>query len=101
MGLANPTTENTVITAGKYALIERERRFLLHELPPPLARNSEHIQIWDNYLEDTRLRLRKIRVPQTNEYRLKLTQKEPLTPGDFSRCHLTNIYLSAREYNRL
>jgi CYTH domain-containing protein len=100
MGAAYPTNENTVIPAGKldkYSCLERERRFLLAELPLP--RNSPHTQIWDNYLPDTNLRLRKMRAPERDEYTLKLTKKQPLAPDDFARCHITNLYLSADEYN--
>jgi len=85
----------------KYARTERERRFLLRELPEPLTRASEHVQIWDNYVTNTRLRLRKIRVPKTKEYVLKLTQKFAPAAGDFSRTTITNIYLSAAEYEVL
>jgi CYTH domain-containing protein len=87
--------------ANKYARTERERRFLLRELPEGLTRASEHVQIWDNYITNTRLRLRKIRVPKTKEYRLKLTQKFAPDSEDFSRTTITNIYLSAAEYNVL
>jgi CYTH domain-containing protein len=86
---------------GKYARTERERKFLLKELPEPLTRASEHVQIWDNYITNTRLRLRRIRVPKTKEYVLKLTQKFAPRPGDFSRTAVTNIYLSAAEYEVL
>jgi CYTH domain-containing protein len=86
---------------GKYARIERERRFLLEELPPMLTRASEHVQIWDNYITGTRLRLRRIRVPQTKEQRWKLTQKFAPDAADFSRTDITNIYLSAYEYEVL
>jgi CYTH domain-containing protein len=102
MGEAIPTIENTVIVeSGKYARIERERRFLLNEMPEPLTRASEHVQIWDNYITGTRLRLRKIRTPQTKEWRLKLTQKFAPAPIDFSRTTITNTYLSAYEYEVL
>jgi CYTH domain-containing protein len=83
---------------SKYALIERERRFLLRDLPEPLTRASEHVQIWDNYITGTRLRLRRIRVPQTKERVWKLTQKYAPDAPDFSRTVITNIYLSAAEY---
>jgi CYTH domain-containing protein len=86
---------------GKYARIERERRFLLRDLPEPLTRASEHVQIWDNYITNTRLRLRKIRVPKTKEYVWKLTQKYAPSPEDFSRTVITNIYLSPAEYEVL
>lgn len=86
---------------NKYARTERERRFLLLEMPEPLTRASEHVQIWDNYITNTRLRLRKIRVPKTKEYVLKLTQKFAPDLSDFSRTTITNIYLSPAEYNVL
>lgn len=84
--------------AGKYACIERERRFLLKELPEGLTRASEHVQLWDNYITNTRLRLRKMRVPATKEYTWKLTQKFAPDREDFSHNIITNIYLSAAEY---
>jgi CYTH domain-containing protein len=102
MGLAIPTVENTVVAAGqKYARVERERRFLLREMPEPLTRASEHVQIWDNYITGTRLRLRKIRTPLTKKWTLKLTQKYTPAPPDFSRTVITNTYLSAAEYEVL
>ena len=101
MGAAIPTTENTLLVESKYARVERERRFLLRELPEPLTRASEHVQIWDNYITGTRLRLRKIRVPQTRKWKLKLTQKFAPAPPDFSRTIITNTYLSAGEYQVL
>ena len=101
MGEAIPTVENTVIVESKYARVERERRFLLHEMPEPLTRASEHVQIWDNYLTNTRLRLRKIRTPRTKKWTMKLTQKFAPAHLDFSRTMITNTYLSAYEYQVL
>jgi CYTH domain-containing protein len=83
---------------GKYARIERERRFLLRDLPEGLTRASAHVQIWDNYITNTSMRLRQIRVPATKERRWKLTQKYAPAPPDFSRTVITNIYLSPQEY---
>jgi CYTH domain-containing protein len=101
MGAAIPTSENTVVVESKYARVERERRFLLREMPLPLTRASEHVQIWDNYITGTRLRLRKIRTPQTRKWTMKLTQKFAPAPPDFSRTIITNTYLSAYEYQVL
>ncbi len=101
MGAAVPKTENTLHVESKYARTERERRFLLRELPEGLTRASEHVQIWDNYITNTRLRLRKIRIPQTRQWKLKLTQKFAPEPADFSRTIITNTYLSAAEYEVL
>ena len=85
----------------KYARVERERRYLLRELPPGLRVNDPHAQIFDNYITGTRLRLRKIRDPQRREWTWKLTQKFAPDPPDFSRAVITNIYLSQYEYETL
>lgn len=82
----------------KYERTERERRYLLRELPPALKVNDPHAQITDNYITGTRLRLRKTRWPQTNEWTLKLTQKHAPAPPDFSRTLITSIYLNEYEY---
>ena len=82
----------------KYERVERERRYLLRELPPDLKVNDRHAQITDNYITNTRLRLRKVRWPQTNEWTLKLTQKHAPAPPDFSRTLITSIYLNEYEY---
>jgi CYTH domain-containing protein len=63
-----------------------------------LTRASRHTQIWDNYVTNTRLRLRKVRVPETKQYTWKLTQKFAPAPPDFSRTVITNIYLTQYEY---
>jgi CYTH domain-containing protein len=85
----------------KYARVERERRYLLRELPPGFDLKAEHAQITDNYITATRLRLRKSRWVPTNEWTLKLTQKHTPQPPDFSRTLITSIYLSEYEYEIL
>jgi CYTH domain-containing protein len=98
MGVAKLTDQNTIVPAeSKYARSERERRYLLHDLPEGLTRASPHVQITDNYLTGTRLRLRKVRNPQTNKWTVKLTQKFAPNPSDLARTTITNIYLSALE----
>src|SRR5947207_13134769 len=102
MGVAKLTNQNTILPAeSKYARVERERRYLLQDLPEGLTPASPHVQITDNYITGTRLRLRKIRDPQTNKWTLKLTQKFALNKSDLSRTILTNVYLNATEYNAL
>jgi CYTH domain-containing protein len=98
MGKAIINDENSLRVESKYARVERERKFLLRELPEPLTRASRHIQIWDNYITNTRLRLRKIRLPETRKYILKLTQKFAADARDLSRNLITNTYLSPAEY---
>jgi CYTH domain-containing protein len=98
MGVAKLTDQNTIVPSdSKYARVERERRYLLKDLPDGITRASPHLQITDNYITGTRLRLRKVRNPQTNKWSVKLTQKCPLDPENFSRFIITNIYLNALE----
>lgn len=102
MGVAKLTDQNTVIPAeSKYARVERERRYLLQDLPAGLTRPDPHVQITDNYITGTRLRLRKVREPRTNRWTVKLTQKFAPDPQDYSRTIITNIYLNALEVETL
>lgn len=97
MGVAKLTDQNTVVPESKYARFERERRYLLDDLPEGLTRASPHVQITDNYITGTHLRLRKVREPQTNKWRVKFTQKFAPNAADLSRTIITNIYLTAAE----
>lgn len=102
MGVAKLTDQNTIVPAeSKYARVERERRYLMQDLPEGLTRASPHVQITDNYLTGTRLRLRKVRDPLTNKWVVKLTQKFAPDPEDLSRTIITNIYLNALEVETL
>ncbi len=97
MGVAKLTDQNTIVPESKYARLERERRYLLPDLPEGLTRASPHLQITDNYITGTRLRLRKVRDPLTNKWTVKFTQKFAISPRDLSRTLITNTYLNARE----
>jgi CYTH domain-containing protein len=101
MGVAKLTDLNTLLQESKYARVERERRYLLQDLPADLSRASHHLQITDNYITGTRLRLRKVRDPQTNKWIVKFTQKFAPNPADLSRTLITNTYLNASEYEVL
>ena len=102
MGVAKLTDLNTIVPAeSKYARVERERRYLLQDLPEGLTRADPHLQITDNYITGTRLRIRKVRDPRTNKWTVKFTQKFAPKPGDFSRTIITNIYLNALEAETL
>ena len=97
MGVAKLTDQNTIVPQSKYARIERERRYLLQDLPEGLSRADHHLQITDNYLTGTRLRIRKVRDPKTNKWVVKFTQKFAPDPRDLSRTIITNTYLNATE----
>jgi CYTH domain-containing protein len=101
MGVAKLTDANTIVPDSKYARIERERRYLLPDLPEGLTRADHHLQITDNYLTGTRLRLRKVRDPRTNKWIVKFTQKFVPDPADLSRTLITNTYLNATEAETL
>lgn len=101
MGVAKLTDLNTVVPDSKYARVERERRYLLQDLPEGLTRADHHFQITDNYLTGTRLRLRKVRDPKTNKWIVKFTQKFAVNPEDLSRTIITNTYLNATEAETL
>ena len=102
MGVVSPADMKLAAHGGsRYARVERERRYLLRELPVGLKPSDPHTQITDNYVTGTRLRLRKVRTPETNEWTLKLTQKHTPEPPDFSRTLITNMYLSPYEYEVL
>lgn len=102
MGVAKLTDQNTVVPSeSKYARVERERRYLLQDLPEGLSRADPHVQITDNYITGTRLRIRKVREPRSNKWTVKFTQKFAPDPNDLSRTIITNIYLNALEAEML
>lgn len=88
------------IREGKYARVERERRFLL-ATPPALPAPTAGRQITDRYLPGTRLRLRRVEYLDSGACELKLTQKVPAGRPGHIRGLITNIYLSAAEYDLL
>jgi len=101
MGVAKLTDQNTIVPESKYAQVERERRYLLRDLPEGLTRADPHLQITDNYMTGSRLRLRKVREPRTNKWTVKFTQKISPNPNDLSRTLITNTYLNALEAETL
>ncbi|HXI23800.1 MAG TPA: hypothetical protein VNG71_07985 [Pyrinomonadaceae bacterium] len=101
MGVVRLTDQNVVVPSSKYARVERERRYLLRDMPEGLTRADHHLQITDNYITGTRLRMRKVRDLRTNKWVVKFTQKFAPNPNDFSRTIITNTYLSAIEAETL
>jgi CYTH domain-containing protein len=88
------------ICEGKYARIERERRFLLAGSPPPQAVTARR-HITDRYLPGTRLRLRRVDHLDSGDCVFKFTQKVPATRPGYIQGLITNTYLSAAEYDLL
>jgi CYTH domain-containing protein len=88
------------IRAGKYARVERERRFLLASAPLPAAVTASR-RITDRYLPGTRLRLRRAEDRSSGACEFKLTQKVPATRPGHIQGLITNTYLSPTEYELL
>jgi CYTH domain-containing protein len=89
------------IREGKYARVERERRFLLAG-PPPASAVTASRRITDRYLPGTRLRLRRAEcLDNSGACELKLTQKVPAGRPGYVQGLITNTYLSAAEYDLL
>jgi CYTH domain-containing protein len=101
MGVAKLTDQNTIVPDSKYTHVKRERRYLLNDLPKTMSRMDYHQQITDNYITGTRLRIRKVRDPDTNKWIVKFTQKFAPDPANLSRTMITNIYLNAIEAETL
>ncbi|MEO7672512.1 MAG: hypothetical protein ABIU09_00365 [Pyrinomonadaceae bacterium] len=79
---------------------EFQRIFLIEALPEPLTRASRHLQFFDNYIANTRMRLRSIRDPQTKAWTHILQQRFPANDEDLSCLKTAEIFLSESEYDR-
>jgi len=96
--IGTPAQES--IRDGKYARVERERRFLLAG-PPPASAITSSRSITDRYLPGTRLRLRRVDYPGDQACEFKFTQKVPAGRSGYVQGLITNTYLSASEYDLL
>lgn len=83
---------------NKTAVTEYHRIFLIEGLPEPLTRASSHIQIFDNYIAGTRLRLRMVRDPETREWTRILQQR--IIPDNEAEGSLkiAEIYFNEDDY---
>ena len=81
----------------KTAHLELHRIFLIDALPEPLTRASSHLQIYDNYIEGTRLRTRSIRDPYSKAWTYILQQRIR-TDDDAPGVHrLAEMHLNSAE----
>ena len=83
----------------KTARTELHRTFLIEQLPEPLTRASAHIQIFDNYVSNTRIRLRSVRDPESRAW-THILQQRTHADGAVYRTKLSEIYLNEQEYER-
>ncbi len=82
----------------KTSRTEFRRTFLIEQLPEPLTRASEHLQYFDNYISNTRMRLRTMRDPATRSWTWILQQREPEEPDSLSVIKIAEIFLNEREH---
>lgn len=80
----------------KYAVVERERRYLVANLPEEVAESRE---IVDRYLDGTRMRMREVRTADGTVTR-KLGHKVRLGSGP-AEVACTNLYLDDAEWEAL
>lgn len=73
------------------------RLFLFQGLPEPLKPASSHLQIFDNYIENTRLRLRSLRSPDTKEWTFILQQRFA-DAANTALWNIAEIYLNEAEH---
>ena len=78
---------------------ELRRVFLIQDLPEPLTRASSHLQIFDNYIEKTRLRLRSVRVPETKKWSWTLEHRFAPDENDLSIWKVAEMFLNEAEYH--
>jgi len=88
--------QNTFDKSLKYALIERERKFLIQP-NQDLIKKLPFKTITDHYINNTFLRFRKVKDELGFVY--KLTKKVPT--DSFDKLLITTIYLSDTEYEIL
>lgn len=82
----------------KYARVERERRFLLEQLPPQLN-HEEYQRFHDRYIIGAPVRLRRVETPGGEHLVTKLGQKiaNPDAPNNPRHQLMTTIYLTRDE----
>jgi CYTH domain-containing protein len=80
---------------------EFRRRYLIEGLPEPLSRASKHLQIFDNYLTGTRMRIRSVRDPETKLWTWTLQQRLPTETEGPIVLKIGEIHLNEAEHSVL
>lgn len=83
---------------NKTAQTELHRLFLIEKLPEPLTPASSHLQIFDNYITGTRIRLRQIRDPYMKSWTRVLQQRFPFDETHGTVSKIAEMYLNDSEY---
>jgi len=80
------------------SLVQFHRLFLIERLPEPLEPKSAHLQIFDNYIQGTRLRLRLLRDPMSRNW-TRILQQHIFADNDLTETKLAEIHLNESEYS--
>lgn len=83
---------------NKTALPQFHRLFIIERLPEPLEPKSAHLQIFDNYIEGTRLRIRLIRDPQSKNW-TRILQQHLSHDEALGKIRTAEIHLNEPEYS--
>jgi CYTH domain-containing protein len=84
---------------NKTAFTQFHRLFLIERLPEPLERKSAHLQIFDNYIAGTTLRLRRIRDPSSKNWTRILQQQIEIDEINLGITKVAEIHLNEAEYS--
>lgn len=87
-----------MLKMNKTAETKFQRIFLIKGLPEPLTPASSHLQIFDNYIANTRIRLRLIRDPYTKLWMRILQQRFAFEENELAVTKLAEIHLNDAEY---
>ncbi len=77
---------------------EYRRFYLIESLPEPLTRASPHVQFFDNYITNTRMRIRSIRIPETKGWEWTMQQRDWTEPETNRICRVNDIHLNEAEH---
>lgn len=79
---------------------EYRRIYLIEDLPEPLTRADRHLQFFDNYIANTRMRIRSIRVPETKAWEWILQQRVWSNESKNLACEIAEIRLNEAEHTQ-
>ena len=77
------------------------RTFLIEGLPGDLKPADPHLQLFDNYIPETSIRLRKIRNPETKNWVRRVEKLRFENSAPFRSLEQSSIELAAKEYDVL
>jgi CYTH domain-containing protein len=77
---------------------EFRRKYLIEALPEPLTRASRHLQLFDNYITGTRMRIRTVRDPETKQWSWILQQRLAAEVSGITCLKIGEIHLDEAEH---